>query len=341
MVIRTDTTPSRVTVTFDTCVVVTREDPRFVCQVMTAVIEVEGLRKEYRRWRRTPQVAIHGLDLTVPEGGVFGFLGPNGSGKTTTIRCLLGLVAATAGRTAVLGRPTPGDLPAVMRRIGAIVETPAMFPTMTARENLALFGAIDGIGPRRVEASLSAVGLAERADEKVNKYSLGMRQRLGLAGALLKDPALLVLDEPVNGLDPGGIREIRELLRRLGAAGRTVFLSSHQLSEVEQTCDHVAIIDRGRLLLSGRVEDVLAAASVPSLLVGLDDPVAGAEALRRGGLDVEAAGTLLRVALDPAEAAHVTRLLADVGLYVGELRPDTVSLEELFLDITGREEVMT
>jgi len=308
---------------------------------MTAVIEVEGLRKEYRRWRGSPTVAIHGLDLTVPEGGVFGFLGPNGSGKTTTIRCLLGLVAATAGRTAVLGRPTPADLPTVMRKIGAIVETPAMFPTMTARENLELFGAIDGIGPRRVEASLATVGLAERADEKVRKYSLGMRQRLGLAGALLKDPALLVLDEPVNGLDPAGIREIRELLRRLSAEGRTVFLSSHLLSEVEQTCDRVAIIDRGRLLLSGRVDDVLSAAARPSLLVGLDDAVAGADVLRRGGMDVEPAGPLLRVELPGTEAAHITKLLADAGLYVTELRPDTVSLEELFLDITGREEVMS
>ncbi len=310
-----------------------------VCSGMTAMIEVEGLRKEYRRWRGEPTVALHGLDLTVPEGGVFGFLGPNGSGKTTTIRCLLGLVTATAGRTAICGRPTPADLPTVMRRIGAIVESPAMFPSMTARENLELFGAIDGIGHGRIEESLATVGLAERADEKVCKYSLGMRQRLGLAGALLKDPALLVLDEPVNGLDPAGIREIRELLRRLGAEGRTVFLSSHLLSEVEQTCDQVAIIDRGRLLLTGRVEDVLAAAARPSLLVGLDDVLAGADVLRRGGMDVEPAGPLLRVALPATDAAHVTKLLADAGLYVAELRPDTVSLEELFLDITGHEEV--
>jgi ABC-2 type transport system ATP-binding protein len=311
---------------------------------MAAVIEVEGLRKEYRRWRKAPHVAVHGLDLSVPEGGVFGFLGPNGSGKTTTIRCLLGLVTATAGRTAVLGQVGPGALPAVMRRVGAIVETPAMFPTMTARENLTLLGAMDRVGPRRVEASLTTVGLAERADEKVAKYSLGMRQRLGLAGALLKDPALLVLDEPVNGLDPAGIREIRELLRALGAEGRTVFLSSHLLSEVEQTCDRVAIIDRGRLVLSGRVDDVLAEAARPSLLVGLDDTVAASEVLRRAGLDVDEAGPMLRVALPRAEAAQVTKLLADAGLYVSELRADAVSLEELFLSITGRtadEEVMS
>jgi ABC-2 type transport system ATP-binding protein len=224
-----------------------------------------------------------------------------------------------------------------MPHVGAIVETPALFPTMTARENLELLGAIDRIGPRRVEHSLATVGLAERADEKVNNYSLGMRQRLGLAAALLKDPALLVLDEPVNGLDPAGIREIRQLLRRLGAEGRTVFLSSHLLSEVEQTCDRVAIIDRGRLVLSGRVDEVLAAAARPSMLVGLDDVDAGARVLRSSGLHVEGDGGLLRVAAAPEDGAHVTQLLADAGLYVNELRPDAVSLEDLFLSITGRE----
>jgi ABC-2 type transport system ATP-binding protein len=153
---------------------------------------------------------------------------------------------------------------------------------------------------------------------------------------LLKDPALLVLDEPVNGLDPAGIREIRELLRTLGAEGRTVFLSSHLLSEVEQTCDRVAIIDRGRLVLSGRVEDVLAEAARPSLLVGVDDTVAAADVLQLGGLEVDRAGPLLRVALPGTDAARVTKLLADAGLYLHELRPDAVSLEDLFLSITGR-----
>jgi ABC-2 type transport system ATP-binding protein len=315
---------------------VTRAGVPNVCQCVTPVIEVEGLSKEYRRWRKAPLVAVDGLDLSVPEGGVFGFLGPNGSGKTTTIRCLLGLVSASAGHTAVFGQLTPQALPTVMRRIGAIVETPAMFPTMTARENLTLLGAIDRVGERRVDACLSTVGLGDRADEKVAKLSLGMRQRLGLAAALLKDPELLVLDEPANGLDPAGIREIRELLRALGGEGRTVFVSSHLLSEVEQTCDRVAIIDRGRLVLSGRVDEVLAAAARPALLVGLRDTSAATEVLRRAGLHVEAAGELLRVALPATEAAHVTRLLADAGLYVSELRPDAVSLEDLFLTITGR-----
>ena len=284
-------------------------------------------------------MAVDGLDLSVPQGGVFGFLGPNGSGKTTTIRCLLGLATASAGRMSVLGQTTPAALGEVVRRVGAIVETPAMFPTMTGRENLQLLGAIDGIGTRRVEECLDLVGLAEPAGVHVRKYSLGMRQRLGLAAALLKDPELLVLDEPANGLDPAGIREIRQLLRRLGDEGRTVFVSSHLLAEIEQTCDRVAIIDRGRLVLSGRVEDVLADAARPALLVGLDDLDSGAAVLRAAGLLVEAADLRLRVAIPGSQASHVTQLLADAGLYVTELRPDTVTLEDLFLDLTEREEV--
>jgi ABC-2 type transport system ATP-binding protein len=303
---------------------------------MATVIEVEGLHKEYRRWRGGRTTAIDGLDLEVPEGGVFGFLGPNGSGKTTTIRCVLGLVRPTAGTTSVLGYPTPRDLGVVMPSIGAIVETPALFPTMTGRENLRLLGAIDRIPAKRVDAMLERVGLADRADDKVRKYSLGMKQRLGLAAALLKDPALLVLDEPANGLDPAGIREIRELLRSLGAEGRTVFVSSHLLSEVEQTCDRVAIIDRGRLVLTGRVDDVLSAAASPSVLVGLTDIDAAAQVLRAAGLDVEPAGKVLRVRIPPSESANLTKLLADRGLYVSELRPESLSLEDLFLTMTAR-----
>lgn len=305
---------------------------------MTAIIEIEGLRKEYRLRHGKRVNAVDGLDLTVPEGGVFGFLGPNGSGKTTTIRCILGLISATSGTTTVLGRPTPAELSNVISRIGSIVETPAMFPTMTARENLLLLGAVDGIGKRRVTESLEKVGLGERADHKVRTYSLGMRQRLGLAAALLKDPALLILDEPANGLDPAGMREIRELLRLLGSEGRTVFVSSHILTEVEQICDRVAIIDRGKLMLTGRVEDVLAEASRPSLLVGIDNLIAGAETLRNAGLAVEVDGAYLRVALPASDAARVTKLLANEGLYLSELRSDSVSLEDLFLSITAHEE---
>ncbi|MEO5973995.1 MAG: ABC transporter ATP-binding protein [Ilumatobacteraceae bacterium] len=305
---------------------------------MTAIIEIVGLRKEYRLRHGKRVSAVDGLDLSVPEGGVFGFLGPNGSGKTTTIRCMLGLVSATSGSTSVLGRPTPADLSNVMPRVGSIVETPAMFPTMTARENLELLGAVDGIGKKRVAASLEKVGLGDRADHKVRTFSLGMRQRLGLAAALLKDPALLVLDEPANGLDPAGMREIRELLQQMGNEGRTVFVSSHLLTEVEQICDRVAIIDRGKLILTGRVDEVLAEASRPSLLVGVDNLRAGAEALRSSGLVVEVEGKYLRVALPGSEAARVTKILAEAGMYLSELRMESVSLEELFLSITTHEE---
>ncbi len=302
---------------------------------MAAVIEIEGLRKVYRRFRKPPTAAVDGLDLSVPEGGVFGFLGPNGSGKTTTIRCLLGLVRPSAGQMTLLGEPTPHALSDVIPRVGAIVETPALFPTMTGRENLRLLGAIDRIGPKRVDEMLELVGLAERGGDKVRKYSLGMKQRLGLAAALLKDPALLVLDEPANGLDPAGIREIRELLRRLGAEGRTVFVSSHLLAEIEHTCDRVAIIKQGKCILTGRVEDVLASAARPVLLVGLDDLGAGAGALRTGGFAVEAVDGLLRVDAPKSDAARVSKLLADQGLYVTELRPEAVSLEDLFLEMTA------
>jgi ABC-2 type transport system ATP-binding protein len=305
---------------------------------MDSVIELEGLRKEYRR-RGRPVVAVDDLHLTVPAGGVYGFLGPNGSGKTTTIRCLLGLVRATAGRSRVLGAPSPHGLAAVIGRVGAIVETPAMFPTMTGRENLRLLGAIDGIGARRVDEVLAQVGLADRAGQKVRAYSLGMRQRLGLAAALLKDPELLVLDEPANGLDPAGIREIRELLRSLGREGRTVFVSSHLLSEVEQTCDRVAIVHRGRLVLEGRVADVLAAAARPSVLVTVDQRERAAMVLRDHGLVAEPAGDgSLRVAIAPQDAAQVTEILARANMFLRELRADAVSLEELFLEITRDDE---
>jgi ABC-2 type transport system ATP-binding protein len=245
------------------------------------VIEIEGLGKTYRT-RRGTTVAVDGLDLAVPEGGVFGFLGPNGSGKTTTIRCLLGLARPTRGELRLLGRPVPGGLGDAIRRTGAIVETPALFPSMTARENLRLLASIDRIGPRRVEEVLETVGLAARGDDLVKKYSLGMRQRLALAAAVLKEPEILILDEPANGLDPAGMREVRDLLRGLASEGRTVFVSSHILTEIEQTCDRVAILARGRCVTHGTVDEVMATAGHrASVMVRVDDLGAGEAALRR------------------------------------------------------------
>jgi ABC-2 type transport system ATP-binding protein len=306
---------------------------------VSAVIEVEGLRKEYRRPRREPQIALDGLDLVVPEGGVFGFLGPNGSGKTTTIRCLLGLVRPTDGHAWVMGVSVSDGLSRVIGQIGSIVETPALFPTMTARRNLALLGRLDGHGPRSVAAAIERVGLADRADDLVKTYSLGMRQRLGLAAALLKDPALLILDEPANGLDPAGIREIRLLLRALADEGRTVLVSSHQLAEVQLTCDAVAIVARGRAVAAGSVDEVLRLGGSTGLLVRVDDLVGGELALAGAGFDVTPDGEHLRVAAPAAAGAEVTRALAAAGQWVSELRVEEASLEDLFLEITAAEGV--
>jgi ABC-2 type transport system ATP-binding protein len=304
---------------------------------VAAAIEIEGLRKEYRRARGARTVAVDGLDLQVPAGGVFGFLGPNGSGKTTTMRCLLGLVRPTAGQVRVLGADVATALPSVVSRIGSVIETPALFPTMTGRENLRLLARLDGIGNQRVEDVLAMVGLGDRAQDVVRRYSLGMRQRLGIGAALLRDPELLVLDEPANGLDPAGIREVRELLRRLGAEGRTVLVSSHLLSEVEQSCDTVAILRRGRCVQSGRVRDVLAAGD-EGVIVRVDDLVTAVEVLARSGIaatPTESGGLPALLADVPAaQAARVTETLAAERLWVTELRAKERNLEEQFLALT-------
>ena len=268
---------------------------------------------------------------------MFGFLGPNGAGKTTTIRVLLGLVAPSAGTCRLLGADVGRDLPRVLGRVGAIVETPALFPTMSGRRNLELLGRLQGIGPQRVTQTLERVGLAERADDLVKRYSLGMRQRLGLAAALLKDPQVLILDEPANGLDPAGIKEVRDLLRGLGDEGRTVFVSSHLLPEVRQTCDRVAILARGRCVAAGPVTDVLANGHGTGLLVRLEDLDRGRAVLAAAGIAASLDGDHLRVSLPPEQAATVTHALAGQGLYVTELRPDEADLETVFLELTAEQ----
>jgi ABC-2 type transport system ATP-binding protein len=298
------------------------------------VIDVTGLRKVYRR-RGRMLMAVDRLDLFVPSGGVFGFLGPNGSGKTTTIRCLLGLAAPSEGICRVLGADVTTRLPTVIRRVGSLVEAPALFPTFSGRRNIQLLGDLYGIGPRAVGAVLEQVGLAERADDLVSTYSLGMRQRLGIAAALLKDPALLILDEPANGLDPAGIREMRELLRRLGDEGRTVFVSSHQLGEIQQICDRVAILRHGRCVATGPVHEVLAAGRPSGLVVRVDDAPAGVRVLRAAGMDAQPieAGCI-RVERAPS-AALVSETLSGQRLWVTEMRSDERTLEDVFLELTG------
>ncbi len=300
-----------------------------------AVIEVEGLTKRYRRFRKGVTTAVDGLDLVVPEGGVFGFLGPNGAGKTTTVRCLLALVRPTSGRCHILGAdPQRGHLNEVIGRIGAIVETPALFPGFTGRRNLELLGRPSGIGPTAVDGVLERVDLAERADDRVKTYSLGMKQRLGIAAALLKDPELLILDEPANGLDPAGIREVRQLLKGLGAEGRTVFVSSHILSEVQQTCDRVAILARGRCVAQGPVKEVLASGQAAKLLVVVDDAARAGELLTAEGISWSMNGEGLTVDLPRDHGARVTKTLAQGGLYLSELRASSDDLESVFLKLT-------
>ena len=289
-------------------------------------------------------MALDGLDLSVPTGGVFGFLGPNGSGKTTTIRCLLGLVRPSAGACRVLGHDVASadELAKVTGRIGAIVEAPALFPNMTGRRNLELLARTMRIGARTVAATLDQVGLAERADDFVKTYSLGMRQRLALGAALLRDPELLLLDEPANGLDPAGIRETRKLLRRLGDDGRTVFVSSHYLNEVEHLCDAVAIVSGGRCIASGTVHEILRARRPSRVLVRVPDLVAGREALAGVGVaaTLVAGGNgngdtdALLVDVEPGSAAWVNRALVESGQWLTELRPVEASLEDVFLALT-------
>jgi ABC-2 type transport system ATP-binding protein len=301
------------------------------------VIEVEGLVKRYRRLRGASTVAVAGLDLVVPAGGVFGFLGPNGAGKTTTIRCLLGLVRPSAGRCRLLGADSQHELAGVVGRVGSMVETPAFFPGMSGRKNLALLGGLEGIGRRAIDDALERVGLGDRGHHRVKTYSLGMKQRLGLAAALLKDPEVLLLDEPANGLDPAGIKETRELLRSLGAEGRTVFVSSHILSEVRQMCDRVAILARGASVASGAVEDVLQPGG-GRLVVGLQDLEAGRVALEQQGFTVSIDDGRLVIAEPATDPERVTKVLAERGLFLSELRREEANLETVFLELTADRE---
>ncbi len=301
-----------------------------------AVVEVAGARKTYRRFRKPPQRAVDGLDLTVGEGGVHGFLGPNGSGKTTTIRLLLGLVRADAGSGPItlLGRRVPDELPDVVNEVGALVETPQFFPSFSGRRNLEILARVAGLPDARVDEALARVALTGRADDRVKAYSLGMKQRLGIAAALMKRPKLLILDEPSNGLDPAGIREVRELIRTLGSHGITVFLSSHLLGEVEQVCDTVDILVRGKRIASGSVKDVLATRATGEVRVRVADLARGASVLSAAGFTVTPSEDHLVVA-SAEDPAALTRALADQGLYVSELTPVTANLESVFLELTG------
>jgi ABC-2 type transport system ATP-binding protein len=304
----------------------------------TSAVEITGLRKSYRKnLRSKPRPALDGLDLHIPAGGrVHGFLGPNGSGKTTTLRVLLGLIRADAGEVALLGHQVPYDLPVAMPEVGSLIEEPKFFRPFSGRRNLELLAQVAGLPDHRVDEVLATVGLTERADERVKGYSLGMRQRLGIAGALLKSPRLLILDEPSNGLDPAGIREIRTLMRSLADDGVTILVSSHLLTEVQQVCDEVTIISHGRVVRSGPVGEVLAPEGTTGRLrVGLggNDLALGHEILAAAGFLVRRDGAALLVEGAP-QPSDVTRLLAGRGLYLSELYAETADLEDVFLSLT-------
>lgn len=295
-------------------------------------IQTTGLRKTYRT-RRGLQVAVEGLDLEVPRGGIHGFLGPNGSGKTTTIRMLLGLVRPDSGTIRLFGEPVPERLATVISKVGAIVESPKFFGPFSARLNLQLAADAVGVPSSSVERVLSEVGLTDRADDRFETYSLGMKQRLAVAATLLKDPELLIFDEPTNGLDPSGIHDIRETIRSLGKQGRTVLVSSHILSEVQQVADTVSIIARGRLLASGPVDEIIGNEAHGPIEVRVPDLDAAARVLSEGGLAVRQAEGKLLVD-DVPDAAQITRLLASHDLFVTHLSRGGADLESVFLQIT-------
>ncbi len=298
------------------------------------VIETRGLRKEFHTRRGPHRVAVAGLDLNVPEGGVHGFLGPNGSGKTTTIRMLLGLARPTAGTMRLFGTAVPLGLPAVIDRVGAVVEMPKFLPSFTGRQNLTLLARTRDIATARIDAALDTVGLTDRADDRYRGYSLGMKQRLAIAATLLKDPRLLILDEPTNGLDPAGIREIRETIRALGEQGVTVLLSSHILAEIQQVCDRVTIIGNGRMLASGRVDDLIGDRTSHRLVV--PDPQAAIKVLASAGIKASLVDSALRVESGP-DPADITRVLAHAQIWLSELSPQRADLETVFLELTAGE----
>jgi ABC-2 type transport system ATP-binding protein len=294
-----------------------------------AVIRTEGLTKRYG-----PITAVDGIDLEVREGDVYGFLGANGSGKTTTVRMLLGLVLATSGRAELLGETMPGAGRRVLRQVGALVEGPAAYPHLSGRRNLAIFDAMAPDGDRatrraRVAEALDQVGLGGVDERPARAYSLGMRQRLGLAMALLRRPRLLVLDEPTNGLDPQGIQEIRRLLLDLNRSGTTVFLSSHLLGEVEQLCSRVGVLDRGRLVLQAELEELRR----PTGRVEVHTP--DVEEVRRLLDGVVEEYDARRLLVRDSDPAALNARLVQAGIRVTRLGAERRTLEDVVLAATS------
>jgi len=299
-------------------------------------IGTRGLTKRFRGG----QVAVDSVDLAVPRGAVYGFLGPNGSGKTTTIRMLLGLIAATAGEASLLGSPMPAAARSVLPRVGALIEGPAFHPYLSGRANLGRLDAVDrtadpATSGRRIDDALTRVGLANAAAKRYRQYSLGMKQRLGLAAALLQPRELLVLDEPTNGLDPQGTREVRGLIRELAADGTTVFVSSHLLAEIEQVCSHVGIMSAGRLVLQGPLAGLRSDQDVVVTVRTSATDLASA-VLARLGLSVTTRSST-SVSADAGAVApeDVASALVHAGVPLQGLAVTRPTLEDLFVSLTG------
>jgi ABC-2 type transport system ATP-binding protein len=301
-------------------------------------LQTAGLTKRFGE-----RVAVDAVSLTVPRGTAYGFLGHNGAGKTTLIRMLLGLTHINDGSASVLGLPVPAQRARALSRVGAIVEEPSFYPHLTGRQNLKIAAAVRGPeAGSRVDGVLHRVGLEKRANDRVGTYSLGMRQRLGVARCLLSDPELLILDEPMNGLDPGGMLDMRRMIRALvEEEGRTVFISSHLLDEIEKTCDVAAIIDGGRVIAEGPIEE-LVASGAGELIVECDDAeralalLAGEPSVR----DLRREAGVLRMKLrGPDQAGEINAQLVQAGVVVSRLEPVRHSLEERFLEMTTRLEV--
>ena len=298
-------------------------------------IETQGLTK-----RLGDAAVVDKLDLAVPRGSVYGFLGPNGSGKTTTIRMLLGLIWPTAGSYRVLGESMPAGNAKVLPQVGALIEGPAFYPWLSGRQNLKRIDAAGTDGRRstraeRIADALTRVGLSAAANKRFRAYSLGMKQRLGLAAALLRPRSLLILDEPTNGMDPQGTREIRNLVRELAGEGSTVFLSSHLLSEVEQLCTHVGIISVGKMVAQGSVEE-LRGRGEAMLRVETDDASSAAKVLDRLGLEaITVTGEVVSAQLDGQRPEECNRELVLAGVGVRSLTTDRRSLEDAFVALTG------
>ncbi len=293
------------------------------------VLRTTGLTKRYGKRR-----ALSDLTLAVERGRVYGFLGPNGSGKTTAISLILGLLSSNAGHVELFGLDTRIHLTPALKRVGAVLEGVDFYPHLSGRDNLRICGAVSGgVEESRVEEVLGTVGLAGRARDKVRGYSMGMRQRLALAGALLHDPELLILDEPTNGMDPAGMREFRDLIRELGRGGKTVFVSSHLLNEVQQMCDEVGIVKEGRLIAQRSVSDLLEGSQME---LRVTDTEAALDVLR--SLDfvrgVTREGDLLVVEAQHGRAAEISKALADRGVYLYEMHPQENTLEDFFLEVT-------